>query len=40
MEEADAFIQGLEYKKLKKVLYTIDLAEKTQDARLLKKNKR
>lgn len=37
MEEADAFIQDLEFKKLKKVLYTIDLAEKTQDARLFKK---
>jgi hypothetical protein len=36
MEEADAFIQDLEFKKLKKVLYTIDLAEKPRMPACLK----
>lgn len=37
MEEADEFIAGLNSKAVKKVFYNIDLAEQTNDKRLLKK---
>jgi phage-related protein len=37
MEEARNFIQSLGHKEIKKVLYNLDIAEKTQDSRLFKK---
>lgn len=39
MEEADDFISGLDAKAIRKILYNIDLAEQTNDPRLLKKLK-
>jgi phage-related protein len=37
LEEAEKFIASLKPKTLKKILYNIDLAEQTNDPRLLKK---
>lgn len=37
MEEADKFIAGLDPKTIKKIFYNIDLAERTNDPKLLKK---
>ncbi|MFM6984858.1 MAG: type II toxin-antitoxin system RelE/ParE family toxin [Chitinophagaceae bacterium] len=37
LEEANEFISELDSKTIKKVLYNIDLAEQTNDPRLLKK---
>ncbi len=37
LEQADEFISGLDFKAIRKVLYNIDLAEQTNDQRLLKK---
>ncbi len=37
LEEADKFISTLDHKTIKKILYNIDLAEQTNDAKLLKK---
>jgi len=37
LEEADKFIAGLDSKTIKKIFYTIDLAEQTNDPKLLKK---
>ena len=37
LEEADEFISGLDSKTIKKILYNIDLAEQTNDPKLLKK---
>ena len=37
LAEADEFIAGLDPKAAKKVLYTIDLAEQTNDPKLFKK---
>jgi hypothetical protein len=37
LEEADEFLSKLDSKAIKKVLYNIDLAEQTNDPRLLKK---
>ena len=37
LEEADEFISGLEAKAIKKIIYNIDLAEQTNDPKLLKK---
>lgn len=37
LEEADEFIQGLDTKTIKKIFYNIDLAEQTNDPKLLKK---
>jgi len=37
LEEADEFISGLDPKTIKKIFYNIDLAEQTNDPRLLKK---
>jgi phage-related protein len=37
--EADEFISGLDTKTIKKILYNIDLAEHTNDPKLLKKLK-
>ena len=37
LEEADEFIAGLESKTIRKIFYNIDLAEQTNDPRLLKK---
>lgn len=37
LEEADHFISGLSAKTIKKVFYNIDLAEQTNDPKLLKK---
>ncbi len=37
MEEADEFISGLDPKTIKKIFYNIDLAEQTNDPKLLKK---
>lgn len=37
LENANEFIAGLDLKTAKKVLYNIDLAEQTNDPRLLKK---
>lgn len=37
LEEADEFISGLDVKTIKKILYNIDLAEQTNDPKLLKK---
>jgi len=37
LEEADKFIAGLDTKSAKKVFYNIDLAEQTNDPKLLKK---
>jgi phage-related protein len=37
LEEADEFIAGLDLKTVKKVFYNIDLAEQTNDPKLLKK---
>ena len=37
LEEADEFLSGLEPKTIKKIFYNIDLAEQTNDPRLLKK---
>ena len=37
LEEADDFLSHLDSKAIKKVLYNIDLAEQTNDPRLLKK---
>lgn len=39
LKEADKFIAGLDMKTAKKVFYNIDLAEQTNDPRLLKKVK-
>lgn len=36
LEEADEFIAGLDRKTLKKILYNIDHAERTNDPRLFK----
>ncbi len=37
MEEANEFIAELDAKAIKKIFYTIDLAEQTNDQRLFKK---
>jgi phage-related protein len=37
MEEANAFIAGLDTKSIKKIFYNIDLAEQTNDPKLFKK---
>ena len=37
VEEADTFIAGLDVKIVRKIFYNIDLAEKTNDPKLLKK---
>ncbi|MDP4712185.1 MAG: type II toxin-antitoxin system RelE/ParE family toxin [Saprospiraceae bacterium] len=37
LEEAHEFISTLDAKTIKKILYTIDLAEQTNDPKLLKK---
>lgn len=37
LEEVDTFIAGLESKTVKKIFYNIDLAEQTNDPKLLKK---
>ena len=37
LEEADKFITGLDLKTVKKIFYNIDLAEQTNDPKLLKK---
>lgn len=37
LEEASEFLGGLDIKTVKKVLYNIDLAEQTNDPKLLKK---
>lgn len=37
LEEADKFIAGLDIKSVRKVFYNIDLAEQTNDPKLLKK---
>jgi len=37
LKEADAFISGLDVKTIKKIFYNIDLAEQTNDPKLLKK---
>lgn len=37
LEEADEFISGLDAKIAQKIIYNIDLAEQTNDPRLLKK---
>ena len=37
LEEADKFIAGLDSKTVKKIFYKIDLAEQTNDPKLLKK---
>jgi phage-related protein len=37
LEEADKFIAGLDPKSARKVIYNIDLAEQSNDPRLLKK---
>jgi hypothetical protein len=37
LEEAEKFIGGLDPKSIKKLLYNIDLAERTNDPRLFKK---
>ncbi|MEA1787593.1 type II toxin-antitoxin system RelE/ParE family toxin [Arenibacter sp. GZD96] len=37
LEEADRFIAGLDSKTVKKIFYNIDLAEQTNDPKLLKK---
>ncbi|MBK8516509.1 MAG: type II toxin-antitoxin system RelE/ParE family toxin [Saprospiraceae bacterium] len=37
LEEADEFISGLDPKTIKKIFYNIDLAEQTNDPKLLKK---
>jgi len=37
LEEVDKFIAGLDIKTVKKVFYNIDLAEQTNDPKLLKK---
>ena len=37
LEEADEFISGLDSKIVKKIFYNIDLAEQTNDPKLLKK---
>jgi phage-related protein len=39
-EEADKFIASLKPKTIRKILYNIDLAEQTNDARLFKKLKK
>jgi hypothetical protein len=36
MEEADEFISGLNPKTIRKIFYSIDLAEQTNDPKLLK----
>jgi phage-related protein len=37
MEEADGFISGLDPKTIRKIFYSIDLAEQTNDPKLIKK---
>lgn len=37
LEEAERFIEKLDAKAVKKILYNIDIAEKTNDPRLFKK---
>lgn len=37
LEEADEFIESLDSKVIKKILYNIDIAEQTNDPKLLKK---
>jgi hypothetical protein len=37
LKEADKFIAGLDSKIVKKIFYNIDLAEQTNDPKLLKK---
>jgi hypothetical protein len=37
LEEANEFISGLDRKTIKKIFYTIDLAEQTNDPKLFKK---
>ncbi|MCH6199907.1 type II toxin-antitoxin system RelE/ParE family toxin [Aquiflexum sp. LQ15W] len=37
LEEANEFISGLDLKAIKKIFYNIDLAEQTNDPKLLKK---
>jgi len=37
LEDADKFIAGLDSKTIKKIFYNIDLAEQTNDPKLLKK---
>src|SRR5688500_20226118 len=40
LDEAEKFIASLKPKTIKKILYNIDLAEQTNDARLFKKLKK
>lgn len=37
LEEADRFISGLDPKTIKKIFYTIDLSDQTNDPKLFKK---
>ena len=37
LEEAHAFIAELDFKTVRKIFYVIDLAEQTNDPKLLKK---
>lgn len=37
LEDADEFISGLDSKTIKKIFYNIDIAEQTNDPKLLKK---
>lgn len=37
LEETNEFLEGLDVKTIKKILYNIDLAEQTNDPRILKK---
>lgn len=37
LEDADKFIAGLDLKTVKKIFYNIDIAEQTNDPKLLKK---
>lgn len=37
LEEAEKFISGLDQKTIRKIIYNVDLAEQTNDPRLLKK---
>ncbi len=39
LDEADEFVSGFDAKTIKKILYNIDLAEHTNDPKLLKKLK-
>ncbi len=37
LEEANEFIEGLDFKTVKKIFYNIDLEEQTNDPKLFKK---